>query len=63
MTRAIDEMKMDMTKLRYSLNTQHSKNKLTDMNFDMYQKQTVDAVLEAKKLQNDYGLKLEEMLE
>ena len=36
-TRAIDEVKMDMTKIRFSLNTQHSVNKLTDMNFDMYQ--------------------------
>ena len=38
LTRAVDEVKMDMTKIRYSLNTQHSVNKLTDMNFDMYQK-------------------------
>ena len=41
---------MDMTKIRYSLNTQHGKNKLTDMNFDMYQKKTITAVLEAKEL-------------
>ena len=49
-TRAIDEVKMDMTKIRFSLNTQHSVNKLTDMNFDMYQKKTITAVLEAKEL-------------
>ena len=37
MRMALDENKMDLTKIRFSLNTQHGVNALTTKNFDMFQ--------------------------
>lgn len=59
----IEGNKMEMNKLRYSLNKQHGMNTLTEKNFDMYQRIVVDAVSEAKAVKQEYEEKLEQMLE
>ena len=37
MSKALGETRMDLVKLRYSLNHQHGVNKMTEGNFDMFQ--------------------------
>ena len=63
MERALTEHKLEMTKLRYSLNKQHGKNKLTDDNFDMYEKKVVEAVVDIKKNKDDFQEKLDQILQ
>ena len=63
MTRAMDETKMDITKLRFSLNKQHGVNIQTEDAFNMYQGKIIEAVVEAKEVKDQNEINFEEMLE
>ena len=62
MRTALEEQKLEMTKIRYSVNTQRGYNQQTEGNFDLYQNQVVNAVTEAKKASQEQEYILQRIL-
>ena len=63
MMKALDEMKMDITKMRYSVNVQMGVNKTTEANFDSTNAQLVKSVTDIELAKMNHEEKLESMLE